>query len=128
MKVMICEENPHKAKVIEDLLNVYKFKVITLTESINFVKKVQAYKPAVIIMNDNFTKKPGEQLLNQLRTNPVGAKTPIIYISDEGHKATGINGITGDALLEFVQEPYKIKHLRHFVDRWTLFRSLHIKQ
>jgi DNA-binding response OmpR family regulator len=40
MKVMICEENPNKAKVIEDLLNVYKFKVITLTDSINFIKKV----------------------------------------------------------------------------------------
>ena len=128
MKVMICEENSIKAKVIEDLLNVYKFKVITLTESMNFVKKVQAYKPAVIIMNDNFTKKTGEHLLNQLRTNPVGAKTPIIYISDEGHKRTGFNGFTSDALLELVQEPYKIKHLRHFVDRWTLFRSLHIKQ
>lgn len=59
MKVMICEENPDKAKVIEDLLNVYKFKVITLTESMNFVKKVQSYKPAVIILNEKFAKKPG---------------------------------------------------------------------
>jgi DNA-binding response OmpR family regulator len=128
MKVMICEENQNKAKVIEDLLNVYKFKVITLTDSLNFIKKVQTYKPAVIIMNESFTKKPGDILLNQLRTNPVGAKTPIIYISDENHGTASINGFTGDALLELVQEPYKIKHLRHFVDRWTLFRSLHIKQ
>jgi DNA-binding response OmpR family regulator len=128
MKVMICDENPSKAKVIADLLNVYKFKVITLTECINFVKKVQEYKPAVIIMNESFTKKPGDILLNQLRTNPIGAKTPIIYISDEGNDRAEKHGFTSDSLLELVQAPYKIKHLRHFIDRWTLFRSLHIKQ
>lgn len=128
MKVMICEENPDKAKVIEDLLNVYKFKVITLTDSVNFVKKVQTYKPAVIVMNKNFTKKPGDIMINQLRTNPVGAKTPVIYISDENNDSLSINNFSGDALIELMQEPYKIKHLRHFIDRWTLFRSLHVKQ
>jgi DNA-binding response OmpR family regulator len=128
MKVMICEENQDKAKVIEDLLNVYKFKVITLTESMNFVKKVQAHKPAVVIINENFMKKPGDIMLNQLRTNPVGAKTPVIYISEDSNVEKVINTNGGDSLFELMKEPYKIKHLRHFIDRWTLFRSLHVKQ
>ena len=128
MKVMICESDQDKAKVIEDLLNVYKFKVITLTDGMNFVKKVQSCKPAVIIMNEKFTKKPGDIVLNQLRTNPVGAKTPVIMISDNSTTQSILNNFSGDSLLELVQEPYKIKHLRHFVDRWTLFRSLHVKQ
>lgn len=128
MKVMICEENRDKAKVIEDLLNVYKFKVITLTESMNFVKKVQTYKPAVIVMNKKFTNKPTDLLLSQLRTNPIGAKTPVIFISNDMITQSLGNILAGDSLLELVQEPYKIKHLRHYIDRWTLFRSLHIKQ
>ena len=128
MKVMICEENPDKAKVIQDLLNVYKFKVITLTESLNFVKKVQAHKPAVVIINEKFTKKPGNIMIDQLRTNPVGAKTPVIYISEDNNVKQILNSNGGDSLLELMQEPYKIKHLRHFIDRWTLFRSLHVKQ
>jgi DNA-binding response OmpR family regulator len=128
MKVMICESDHDKAKVIEDLLNVYKFKVITLTDGMNFVRKVQTYKPAVIIMNEKFTKKPGDIVLNQLRTNPVGAKTPVIMISENSTAQSILNNFSGDNLLEFMQEPYKIKHLRHFIDRWTLFRSLHVKQ
>ena len=127
MKVMICEESQNKAKVIEDLLNVYKFKVITLTDGMNFLKKVQSYRPAVIIMNDKFTKKPISSMLNQLRTNPIGARTPVIFIS-ENNGGTKLNDFAGDALLELMQEPYKIKHLRHYIDRWTLFRSLHVKQ
>jgi len=125
---MICEENQDKAKVIEDLLNVYKFKVITLTESLNFIKKVQTHKPAVVILNEKFMKKSGDQMLNQLRTNPVGAKTPVIFISEDNNVKQILNNFSGDSLLELMQEPYKIKHLRHFIDRWTLFRSLHIKQ
>jgi DNA-binding response OmpR family regulator len=127
MKVMICEESLNKAKVIEDLLNVYKFKVITLTDGINFLKKVQSYRPAVIIMNDKFTKKPISSMLNQLRTDPIGARTPVIFISDT-NGGTKLNDFAGDTLLELMQEPYKIKHLRHYIDRWTLFRSLHVKQ
>ena len=127
MKVMICEESLNKAKVIEDLLNVYKFKVITLTDGVNFLKKVQSYRPAVIIMNDKFTKKPISSMLNQLRTDPIGARTPVIFISDT-NGGTKLNDFAGDALLELMQEPYKIKHLRHYIDRWTLFRSLHVKQ
>jgi DNA-binding response OmpR family regulator len=128
MKVMICEKDQDKAKVIEDLLNVYKFKVIKLTDSINFIKKVQSYKPAVIIMNNSFANKPGDMMLNQLRTNPIGARTPVIYISEDNDNEATITNTTDDALLELMQEPYKIKHLRHFIDRWTLFRSLHVKQ
>jgi DNA-binding response OmpR family regulator len=128
MKVMICEENQGKAKVIEDLLNVYKFKVITLTESLNFIKKVQSHKPAVVIISEKFMKKPGDLMMNQLRKNPVGAKTPVIFISEDNNVEQVLNNFSGDSLLELMQEPYKIKHLRHFIDRWTLFRSLHIKQ
>ena len=128
MKVMICEENKDKAKVIEDLLNVYKFKIITLTDSMNFIKKVQTYKPAVIIMNERFTRKPGNVMMHQLRTNPIGAKTPVIFISNALNNEDLLNLLAADSLIQLVQEPYKIKHLRHFIDRWTLFRSLHIRQ
>ena len=50
MKVMICEEDTLKAKVLADLLNVYKFKLITLTNSGEFFRQVQNHKPAIIIL------------------------------------------------------------------------------
>ena len=128
MKIMICEENQDRAKILKDLLNVYKFKLVTLTEGMNIVKEVQTHRPAVIIMNEKFSKKSGDLVLNKLRTNPVGAKTPVIYISENGDTRAAILNSLGDTLLEMVSAPYKIKHLRHYVDRWTLFRSLHIKQ
>ena len=51
-----------------------------------------------------------------------------IFISEDNNVEQILNSFSGDSLLELMQEPYKIKHLRHFIDRWTLFRSLHVKQ
>ena len=127
MKIMICEGNIGKAKLLMDLLNVYKFRLIILTENGEFFKKVQSYKPAIIIINKKFIEKPGENIINQIRSNPVSSKTPIIYISDSTDLINKAEELSKDSLTELIQEPYKIKHLRHYVDRWTTFRSLYIK-
>ena len=60
----------------------------------------------------------------ELRSHPLTQNIPIILISDNGNP-----DITdGDTLTELFSEPFKIKHLRHVIDRWTTFRSLYIKQ
>jgi len=130
MKIMICEGDEVKAKVLTGLLNVYKYKLITLTKSGDFFRQVQTHKPAVIILNESFYHKSGQDFINRLRTDPVSSRTPVIIIQNEN--GTGENNIplefNADGLTEMLKEPLKIKYLRHCVDRWTTFRSLHIKQ
>jgi DNA-binding response OmpR family regulator len=125
---MICEEDMVKAKVISDLLNVYQFKLITLTSPNEFMKQVQAHRPAIIILNENFPSKPGKDIIAQLRTNPLLRQIPVIMISRNTEARNIYNEMYGDTLFELMQEPFKIKHLRHCIDRWTTFRSLYVKQ
>jgi DNA-binding response OmpR family regulator len=127
MKVMICEEDTSKAKVLSDLLNVYKFKLITLTNSGDFFRQVQNHKPAMIILNEKFSQKSREDVISKLRTNPISSHIPVLVISDSPDTNSEINNFGTDALVELMQEPFKIKHLRHCVDRWTTFRSLYVK-
>ena len=127
MKVMICEEDTSKAKVLTDLLNVYKFKLITLTNSSDFFRQVQNHRPAMIILNEKFSQKSREDIISKLRTNPISSHIPVLVISDRSNTTSETNHYGTDALVELMQEPFKIKHLRHCVDRWTTFRSLYIK-
>jgi CheY-like chemotaxis protein len=120
MKVMICDNSLEKAKVIKDLLNVYNLKFITVTNRSTFYKQVETHKPAIIILNETFS---GQQL-DKLRSHPATRNLPIILISNGKNKQL----TDGDTLTEFFSEPFKIKHLRHVIDRWTTFRSLYIKQ
>ena len=128
MKVMICEEDVTKAKVISDLLNVYQFKLITLTQDQEFIKQVQSHKPAIIILNEKFPQKSGTDILSQLRMHPILGNIPVILISNNSDANQMYNDYTRDSLFEIMQEPFKIKHLRHCVDRWTTFRSLYVRQ
>ena len=120
MKVMICDDNTEKVKVIKDLLNVYNLKFITVTDRGTFFKQVETHKPGILILNDSFSGKK----YKDLRTHPTIRDIPIILISDNGNP----NIAAGDALTELFSEPFRIKNLRHVIDRWTTFRSLYIKQ
>lgn len=125
MKVMICEGDSSKARVISGLLNVYQFKLITVTQGSEFMKQVQAHKPAIIILNEKFS---GNNPVHLLRKDPALCNIPVIMISSNAHAAQIYNELYSDSLFELMQEPFKIKHLRHCVDRWTTFRSLYVKQ
>ena len=127
MKVMICDGDVERAKVLNDLLNVYKLQLITINRNLDLFKQIETHKPAIIILNEQFAPKLGSAMLTRLRSNPVSKRIPIIYIS-AGGQLTDSTRLQSDSLIALMQEPFKIKFLRHCIDRWTTFRSLHVRQ
>jgi len=126
MKIFVCEQDPYRAKLIHDILGVYNYKIVTLDKFGDFFKEAYQQKPAVIVMNEQFARESGTEVLSKLRTDPVTAHIPVIFIRNDGTLENAIP-LNGDTLTEFVAEPIKIKNLRHYIDRWTIFRSLYIK-
>jgi DNA-binding response OmpR family regulator len=129
MKVMICEQDDARAKVIEGLLNVYHLKMKTLTRSGEFFSTVQSFKPSIIIMNEKFSQSNSGEYLTRLRNEPSTSNTPVIFISDKKEDLQALRDrFAQDIHMEMMQEPFKIKQLRHYIDRWTTFRSLYVRQ
>jgi response regulator RpfG family c-di-GMP phosphodiesterase len=85
-------------------------------------------KPAIIIFNEKFHKNTGEALLNQLRSNPQTDNIPIIYISSDLDLNEKLKRYSDDSFVQLLKEPYRLKFFRHYIDRWTTFRSLYVKQ
>ena len=119
MKIFICEQDPFKAKLIQDILAVYNYKIITVKKQSDFFREAYSQKPAVIVMNEMFA--------HDSDMDPIISLIPVIYISDKKPSERKVDAMTLDNLIEFVQEPVKIKNLRHYIDRWTTLRSLYIK-
>jgi DNA-binding response OmpR family regulator len=128
MKVMICEGDAERAKVLNDLLHVYRLKLITINRNSDLLKQIENHKPAIIILNEKFAPKLGTEIITRLRSNPVSKGIPIIFISESGHLTDSRPTLSSDSLIAMMQEPFKIKYLRHCIDRWTTFRSLHVRQ
>jgi DNA-binding response OmpR family regulator len=127
MKVMICDGDAERAKVLYDLLNVYKLQLVTVNRNLDLFKQIENHKPAVIILNEKFAPKLGSAMIARLRSNPVSKKIPIIFISAGGQSIDSTK-LHSDSLITMMQEPFKIKYLRHCIDRWTTFRCLNMQQ
>ena len=127
MKIFICENDPYRAKLMQDILSVYNYKIVTVGTKGDFYKKAQNQKPAIIVISEMFSQNSGQEMLNQVRNNPETANIPVIYISNDMPIEQQIQAHQNDGLTEFVHEPIKIKNLRHYVDRWTTFRSLYVR-
>lgn len=126
MKIVICEQDSQKARSMQAILGAYSYKVVTVQKNGDLFKHVGHQQPAVIIINDGFTDDNGIDTLNRLKNDPETSKIPIIYI---GKQEENIDTVfkTDHSFVEIVEEPVKIKNLRHYIDRWTTLRSLYVK-
>lgn len=127
MKIFICEHDPYRAKLIHDILGVYNYKIVTVSRHNDFFKEAYNQRPAIIIMDEMFVEKSGCDMLARLRKDPLTANIPVIYISNKTCSDDDQQTRPIDNLTQIVQEPFKIKNFRHYIDRWTTFRSLYVK-
>lgn len=126
MKIFICEQDPYRAKLIQDILGVYNYKLITVNEQNRFFEQAHSQKPAVIVMDSCFADNSNQNMINRLRKDPVTSQIPVIYISSNGYQDKNEQPKLDD-LTAVVNEPLKIKNFRHYIDRWTTLRSLYIR-
>lgn len=126
MKIFICEQDVAKAKSMQAILGMYDYNVVMVDKQTDLIRNISQQKPAVIIINQAFSKNSGFETVTRLRQDPETSKIPIIYIgSDYRNQDWPMMDITN--LIEFVEEPVRIKNLRHYIDRWTTFRSIYIR-
>jgi len=123
MKIFICEQDNSRARSMEAVLGRKRFKVVTVNKNQDLFRQVSLQRPAVIIVNQNFTADFGVDTVNRLKNDPGTSDIPIIYIGISGDVLSAIN----HDYVQVIEEPVKIKNLKHYIDRWTTFRSLYVK-
>lgn len=128
MKILICEQDVEQIKLIKNVLNNYRFKHIIPGRDVDVYKMVVDQKPSIVIFNEKFNNKSGENFVAKLRKNPDTENIPIIYISTDKDLNEKLQMYSNDSYLQLLSEPYRLKFFRHTIDRWTTFRSLYIKQ
>ena len=126
MNIFICEQDQSKAKSMEAILGRYSYKVITVQKNTDLFKQVNQQRPAVIIVNESFNENGSIETINRLKNDPATSNIPVIYIGNDNEIISSLYP-QKNKFVEAVQEPVKIKNLKHYIDRWTTFRSLYVK-
>ena len=126
MKIFICEQDQSKAKSMQAILGHHSYKVVTVQKNTDLFKRVNQQHPAVIIVNESFSENSGIEIINRLKNDPDTSNIPVIYIGNDNEVVSRLYPHK-NTCVEVVQEPVKIKTLKHYINRWTTFRSLYIK-
>ena len=84
IKILIVDDDPVSAKLIEYTLLKNAYTVIVCTDGAEVIEQVEKEKPALIILDLYLPNKTGLELTKELRANPEFSATPIIIITEQG--------------------------------------------
>jgi response regulator RpfG family c-di-GMP phosphodiesterase len=123
MRVLVYETSEDRAKLIQDLLGTYRYKIFHKNGDSISLTPIQEIKPSLIIMNASCREHV--ELFEKIKQNSRYSKIPIILISkmDSIEIFKKYNQYKN---VDFLVEPFRIKNFRHIVERWITFRSLYV--
>lgn len=79
--ILIVEDVPHILQLIEVTLRFKGYPVITATNGLEALERIEKEKPALVITDILMPKMDGFALVQKLRTNPKTSRIPIIFLS-----------------------------------------------
>jgi two-component system, cell cycle response regulator len=111
-KVLIVDDEPDTLEIIQALLLVEGYDVITALTGEDGVKKAQKEKPEVILMDINLPGIDGNEALRRIRQN-----NPLQCVIMLTAFATVDNAIQAlkEGATDFVKKPFENEHLIHIV-------------
>ena len=125
MKVLILETSRDRAKLIQDLLDDYRYKIYVNYNGESVLNNIREIKPSLIIVNASVKPNSGISILEKIKSDPKFAKIPVIIISNYESPEV-ITKLRSYPNTDYLVEPFKIKNFRHIVERWVNFRSLYV--
>jgi DNA-binding response OmpR family regulator len=84
MKVLVVEDEEVLKKVLQEKLEDEDFIIKIATDGEMALSLAKEFKPDLILLDIILSKKDGIQVLEELKTNPLLSKIPVIMISNLG--------------------------------------------
>ncbi|MFA5009139.1 MAG: response regulator [Candidatus Paceibacterota bacterium] len=84
MKVLVVEDEEVLKKVLQEKLEGEDFIIKIATDGEMALSLAKEFKPDLILLDIILSKKDGIQVLEELKTNPLLSKIPVIMISNLG--------------------------------------------
>jgi DNA-binding response OmpR family regulator len=122
MKVFVINLRLDREKLIKDLLEDYKYKTVIHQKEGQVLNEIKDVKPSLIILHQSDLEI---RILEKIKKDLRYSKIPIIMISSLYSKQV-MDRIKDYPNIDILVEPFKIKNLRHMIERWVNFRSLYL--
>lgn len=111
-KILVCDDDLGILEMLELILED-DYQVILEPNSINALKKIQTERPDLVLLDIWMPVISGDQVLRQLRAEPLSAQIPVLMYSasTEGKTIAQASGADG-----FLAKPFDIDQLMKTVE------------
>ena len=113
---LIIEDNPDILENTTEILMLAGFRVITANDGKAGVSSAISGKPDVILCDIMIPEMNGYEVMNTLKTNPLTAKIPFIYVTASAEKSEMLKALEMGAD-GYVRKPFDVDDLMQAIHK-----------
>jgi len=109
-RILVLDDEPDVTELLEYKLVQEGYKVAVLNDPLEFVAKVRAFEPDLMILDIMMPELNGLQLCRIARSDPSMKHIPIIFVTAKGEAEDRVKGLETGAD-DYVSKPFNNKEL-----------------
>jgi DNA-binding response OmpR family regulator len=115
-KIVIVEDQPDVADLLEEMLNIGRYQIVKIHSSTGALSMILAEKPDLVLLDIMMPDVSGLEVLRYMRREPDLEKTPVVIVSAKTLPADIRTGFEAGAT-EYLTKPVDVEVLRSTVAR-----------
>lgn len=115
-KIVIVEDQPDVADLLEEMLNIGLYQIVKIHSSTGALSMILAEKPDLVLLDIMMPDVPGLEVLRYMRREPGLQKTPVVIVSAKTLPSDIRTGFEAGAT-EYLTKPVDVEVLRSTVAR-----------
>lgn len=109
-KILVVDDTPANLEVITETLASAKYSVATSISGDRALKRLQTYCPDLILLDVQMPGMDGFELCQQLKSDPVTAQIPIIFMTALSDTSSKVKGFSLGAV-DYITKPFQEEEL-----------------
>ncbi|MCM2325082.1 MAG: response regulator [Candidatus Woesearchaeota archaeon] len=110
-KILIVDDEPHILELIKAVLEVEKFEIITATNGVEALKKLEAVTPDLVILDMMMPGMSGREVCESIRKNPKTKNQKVIFLTVARFSETGKKVLDDMKVSDYITKPFETKDL-----------------
>jgi two-component system phosphate regulon response regulator PhoB len=110
-RILVLDDEPDVTELLEYKLEQEGYRVEVLNDPLEFIAKVRAFEPDLMILDIMMPELNGLQLCRIARSDPSMKDIPIIFLSARGEAEDRIKGLETGAD-DYISKPFNAKELQ----------------
>ncbi|MFO8027991.1 MAG: response regulator transcription factor [Opitutales bacterium] len=109
-KILVLDDEPDVTELLEYKLEQENYRVDVLNDPLEFISKVRAFEPDLMILDIMMPELNGLQLCRIARSDPAMKEIPIIFLTAKGEAEDRVKGLETGAD-DYISKPFNTKEL-----------------